>query len=120
MTVTDLGASVRTTLPPCTFAVIGLRATVFGDSNVFTLSTFDAVNVSPAAIFGVMPANDASISAGSLGSRFVIASQTVPLVSLAAIASTRGSAMSPAEYVPASNFTGTKVASWNGTYILKT
>ena len=44
-TVTDLGSSFKVIVPPSTFPEIGLGTTVFGDSKVFTLSTFGAVSV---------------------------------------------------------------------------
>src|SRR5215831_14125884 len=89
-TVTDFGSSVRINLPPWTFAEIGLGITVFGASNVFTLSTFGAVSVSPAADLAVMPARLTSISTGWFGSTFVNSNHNFPFVSFAAMASTLG------------------------------
>ena len=60
------------------------------------------------------------MSAGRLGSTLVSASHNVPAPSFAAMTSTRGSATAPCVYHPDSKVTGTKVASWNGTYILNT
>src|SRR5439155_4701184 len=92
-TVTDLGSALRISLPFCTFTEIGFGATVFGASKVLTLSTFGAVRGSPAADLGVTPATVASISTGWFGSMFVISNHNLPLVCLAAIASTRGKLM---------------------------
>src|SRR5437762_13254324 len=99
---------------------MALGATVVGASNVLTLSTRGPVRVRPAADRGVRPAQLAVIVAGRLGSTLVTAIQTVPAESLAAIASTRGRVTTPWVYVPASKVVGKDVASWNGTYILKT
>src|SRR5215213_9819631 len=95
ITVTDLGSSLRVSLPPCTFAETGFGATVFGASKVFTLSTFGAVNVSPAADLALTPAKLAPTSTGRLGSTFVNANHSLPAASRAAMASTRGRVIWP-------------------------
>src|SRR5208282_5033866 len=97
---------------------MGFGRSVWGASNVLTVSTLGAVSVSPAADLALMPARVTSISTGSLGSTLVSSSQNFPALSLAAIASTRGKVILSCVYVPASKDTGTSVASWNGKYIL--
>src|SRR5256712_11519374 len=92
-TVTDLGSALRISLPFCTFTEIGFGATVFGASKVLTLSIFGAVRISPAADLAATPARLASISTGWVGAMFVISNHNLPLVSLAATASTRGNVM---------------------------
>src|SRR6266496_1476522 len=92
-TVTDLGSALKISLPFCTLTDIGFGATVFGASKVLTVSTFSAVRVSPTADLAVTPSRLASISTGWFGSMFVISNHKLPLVSLAAIASTRGKLM---------------------------
>src|SRR4029077_17075915 len=101
-------------------AEIALGVTVFGASNVFTLSTLGAVNVSPVAELTLIPEIVASISIALFGSTLVSSSQSFPDESFAAIASTRGSVMSPLLNEPALKVTGTNIASWNGTYSLNT
>src|SRR5262249_55220900 len=97
ITVTDLGASRRANLPFCVVAEMGLGATVLGVSKVFTLSTLGAVRVSPEADLARTPGMLSSMSAGWLGSTLVSSSQSLPDVSFAAMASTRGSLTSPRE-----------------------
>jgi hypothetical protein len=75
--------------------VTGLGVTVFGASKVFTLSMAGPVSVSPAAVLAVRPDTCAEMVAGRFGSTLASASQSVPAASFAAIASTRGSVMSP-------------------------
>src|SRR6516162_9313037 len=118
ITVTDFGSSFTVNLPPSTLADTGLGTTSFGASNVFTLSTLAAVNVSPEADLGTAPLKLASTSTARFGSTLVTAIHSFPSASFAAMASTRGSVTSPWVYLPGSNETGTKAASWNGTYIL--
>ena len=49
-------------LPFWIFAVIGFGLTVFGASNVFTLSTLGAVSVSPDAVLALIPEMFTSMS----------------------------------------------------------
>src|SRR4029079_15294629 len=90
-TVTDLGSSLMINLPFWIFAVIGFGVTVFGASKVFTLSTVGAVSVSPCTVLALRPGMFTSISTNSFGSTFVTSSQSLPVASLAAMATTRGS-----------------------------
>src|SRR3954447_23366706 len=99
---------------------MGFGLTVLGASKVLTLSTLGATSVSPAADLAVMPVRLKSILTGRLGSTFVISNHNLPDLSFAAMASTRERVILPCVYMPASNVTGTNVASWNGKYILKT
>jgi hypothetical protein len=65
--------------------------TLFGASNVFTLSTLGAVSDSPEAHVGVIPGMVNSISSGVFGSMLVTSSHSFPDLSFAAITSSRGS-----------------------------
>jgi len=78
MIVTDLGSSVRASVPPWTLAETGLGTTVLGASKLFTLSTLGAVSVSPAAALGVRTARVASTATDRSGSRLVTASPSLP------------------------------------------
>jgi len=73
----------------------GFGATVFGASNVLMLSILGAASVWPSALVAVAPGTVMENSAGLLASMLVSASQILPFLSLAAIASTRGSLKSP-------------------------
>src|SRR5215470_19674612 len=95
ITVTDFGSSLRVSLPACAFTETGFGATVLGALKVLMESTLGAVRVSPAADFAAIPATFNAISTGSFGSMFVTSSHSLPALSLAAIASTRGRVMSP-------------------------
>ena len=77
-TVTDFGASVTESRSPSSVAVIGFGDTVFGASNVLTLSIAGPVSVSPVAVLAVMPVSRVSNSTGRFGSMLVRASQSVP------------------------------------------
>src|SRR5688572_24211008 len=111
---TDLAGSSSVTAPPAARAVIGCGTTVFGASKVFTELTAGAVSTVPEPALARTPGISARICAGRLGSRLTSDSQSLPPVSRAATASTRGNTMSPRRYSPASNVTGTSVASWKG------
>jgi hypothetical protein len=67
-----------------------LGATELGESKVLMLSTLGAVSDSAVADLAAMLLISVSISSDLSGSTFVIASQSFPVGSLAAIASTRG------------------------------
>lgn len=49
-TVTDAGPNSSVIAPPVRLAVTGFGTTVFGASNVLTLSIFGAANVSPRSV----------------------------------------------------------------------
>ena len=49
-TVTDAGPNSSVIAPPVRWAVTGFGTTVFGASNVLTLSIFGAANVSPRSV----------------------------------------------------------------------
>jgi hypothetical protein len=66
------------------------------------------------------PASETLNVAGDFGSILVTAIQTLPALSLAATASTRGRVTPFVVETPGSKVSGTKVASWNGTYMWKT
>src|SRR5690606_30484990 len=115
---TAFDGSCSVTAPPATRPEIDRGTTVSGASNVLIALTCEAVSTVPVAARGRTPGISTRMSAGLSGSRLTSASQSLPSVARTATASTRGNTTSPARYSPASNVTGTRVASWNGRYIL--
>jgi hypothetical protein len=86
----SFGATVTYSFPPCNFAVIDLGVTTPGASKVFTLSTLSGVMVSPEPEVPDTPFTSASTSSACSGSSLVAARRSLPEVSFAPIASTRG------------------------------
>ena len=118
MTVTDFGSAVSVSLPSFKFAETGFGRTALGAENVFTLSTGGAVSVSPLRrldrhagdlriqvdrIFGIQVRYfEPELAGRVLGGESIHSRQADASLCVGA----------------ASKVTGTKVASWNGTYIL--
>ncbi len=90
-TFTDFGSSVTRSRPSCTVAVSGFGTTTRGASKEFMLSTCGPVSASPVAERTVAPRRSTSICTGRVGSTLVSDSHSLPALSFAATASTRGS-----------------------------